>query len=70
DPHQRSNTLQAIRAQVSHMSAAYQELVLACIAFDPLKRPSSSDIYDALENGLTKELDASCLDNIVQNFIC
>ncbi|KAH7666388.1 hypothetical protein AAVH_43252 [Aphelenchoides avenae] len=64
-----ASTLKAIRARISHMSAAYQQLVLACVAFDPLKRPSSSDVYDALENGLAKDLGFGCLQNIVENFI-
>ncbi|KAH7713218.1 CAMK family protein kinase [Aphelenchoides avenae] len=64
-----AKTRKAIRARVSHMSVAYQDLVLACVAFDPEKRPSSSDVFDALQNGYAKDLDARCLDNIVQNFI-
>ncbi|KAH7713216.1 hypothetical protein AAVH_19434 [Aphelenchoides avenae] len=62
-------TLNAIRARITHMSAAYQDFVLACVDFDPLKRPSSSDVYDTLQNGLAQNLDASCLQNIVENFI-
>ncbi|KAH7713220.1 hypothetical protein AAVH_19438 [Aphelenchoides avenae] len=64
-----TNTHKAIRARVSHMSAGYQELVLSCVAFDPLNRPSSSDVYDSLVNGPAKNLDASCMANIVENFI-
>lgn len=51
------------------MSAAYQELVLNCVAFDPSKRPSSCDVFDTIENGLAQGLDASCMQNVVENFI-
>lgn len=51
------------------MPETYQELVLACVAFDPSKRPSSSEVFDTLVNGLAQGLDASCMQNIVENFI-
>lgn len=64
-----ADTLEAIRARIGNMSVTYQDFVLACVVFDPSKRPSSRDIHDSLENGPAKDLDPSCLDNIVQNFI-
>ncbi|KAH7680069.1 Pkinase-domain-containing protein, partial [Aphelenchoides avenae] len=64
-----ANTHKAIRARVSRMPETYQELVLACVAFDPSKRPSSSEVFDTLVNGLAQGLDASCMQNIVENFI-